>query len=159
MSESISIHIYRRLDNRFEGLPDDSPRALELHNLRKEALHEIFDHQEVVRVEDWGFTDDTSSHELIAITLSALATALTPVIIAGLKELGKKLAEKAVDETTSSVVKWVISKLAKKQKEKKLLDFTIILKDGKSIHVDTPENITKITINTSGDQTVIEYQS
>jgi hypothetical protein len=159
MSDNISIHIYRRLDNRIEGLPDDSPRALELHNRRKEALHEILDQQELVKVESWGDTNDEESHELITIILSAAASALTPIVIAGLQEVGKKLAEKAVDETTSSVVKWVISKFSKKQKEKKLLDFTIILKDGKSIHVDTPENITKITINTSGDQTVIEYQS
>jgi hypothetical protein len=159
MSDNISIHIYRRLDNRIEGLPDDSPRALELHNRRKDALHEIFDHQEIVKVESWGLANDTTSHELITITLTAVAYALAPMAIAGLKELGKKLLEKAFDETTSSVVKWVISKLAKKQKEKKLLDFTIILKDGKTIHVDTPENITKITINTSGVQTTIEYES
>jgi hypothetical protein len=52
----ILLSVYRRLDNRSEGLPDDSPRGLELHNRRKEALHEALV-GEGWEVQDWGVTD------------------------------------------------------------------------------------------------------
>src|SRR5438094_8412917 len=39
----VILQVPRRLDNRLEGLPDNSPRAIELHNLRKLAVHEILD--------------------------------------------------------------------------------------------------------------------
>ena len=35
MVSEINLWVYRRLDNRFEGLSDDSPRAIELHIRRK----------------------------------------------------------------------------------------------------------------------------
>ena len=121
-------------------------------------MGEVLDNQEVVKVNDWGFANDTKSHELIAIVLSATATALAPVVIAGLKELGKKLAEQAVDEATSGFVKWIISKFTKKQKEKKILDFTIKLNNGTLIRVDPPEGTSKITIYSNGESATIEYQ-
>ena len=43
MAEQVRVGVYRRLDNRLEGLDDRSPRALELHNLRGAALHESLD--------------------------------------------------------------------------------------------------------------------
>ena len=96
----IQVGVYRRLDNRFEGLPDDSPRGLELHNTRKEALHEVFDAEESAQVLDWGATDDTHSHEYIELLIGAVATpAFQYVVVPGLKFIGQKLAEKAVDET------------------------------------------------------------
>src|ERR1051326_2358903 len=70
----IQVGVYRRLDNRFEGLPDDSPRGLELHNTRKEALHEVFDAEESAQVLDWGATGDTHSHEYIELLIGAVAT-------------------------------------------------------------------------------------
>ena len=42
MENYITLEVTRRLDNRFEGLADDSARALELHNFRKVALNEVF---------------------------------------------------------------------------------------------------------------------
>ena len=38
MNINLKLGVYRRLDNRAEGLGDDSPRAIELHNRRKKAL-------------------------------------------------------------------------------------------------------------------------
>jgi hypothetical protein len=60
---SITIKVYRRLDNRAENLPDDSPRALELHNLRKEAMHKALSGVDGLEI-DWGTIDDAKSHEL-----------------------------------------------------------------------------------------------
>ena len=52
MNSSITLGVYRRLDNRFEGLSDDSPRALELHNRRKDALHAVLDVEPNIQVTD-----------------------------------------------------------------------------------------------------------
>jgi hypothetical protein len=43
MSTYVQLTVYRRLDNRLEGQDDNSPRAVELHALRSQALHDVFD--------------------------------------------------------------------------------------------------------------------
>lgn len=160
MENYITLGVFRRLDNRLEGLSDDSKRALELHNLRKETLHEVLDNQEIFQVIDWGFTDDTQSHEYVEIVLGVIATTvIQPLIIKGLKALGKKLAEKAIDEATSEFIKWIISKLTKKQKEQKILDFNIKLPDGTLFKIDPPQGKSEITINFSnGEMASVKYQ-
>lgn len=160
MENNITLGVYRRLDNRFEGLPDDSERALELHNLRREALHEVLDNQEIAQVIDWGDTNDTNSHEYVEIILSAIgATVIQPLLIKGLEELGKKLAEKAIDETTSEFVKWITSKLTKKQKEQKILDFNIKLKDGTFLRIDPPQGTSDVIVHfNDGEVTSIKYE-
>lgn len=76
MTSSITLGVYRRLDNRFEGLSDHSPRALELHNRRKDALHSVLDGDRTIRVMDWGDTDDSHPHEYVEAALGAAATAV-----------------------------------------------------------------------------------
>lgn len=141
-------------------MPPDSPRALELHYQRKEAVHEILDDQELVRVIDWGQTDDTNAHEYVELILGIIGTKiLQPFVIAGIEEVGKKLAEMAVDEATSEFIKWIISKFIKKQKEKKIQDINIKLKGGIFINVYPPDWTSDITINVPGEKaTTIKYQ-
>ncbi|SRR6266568_2880808 len=92
----ITLGVFRRLDNRFEGLPDDSPRRLELHNRRKEALHKAFDGEKSVEVLDWGQTNDAQSHEYVELLIGAVAAqTFQYAVVPGLKFLGQKLAEKA----------------------------------------------------------------
>src|SRR2546429_7702673 len=86
MLSEIKLGVYRRLDNRFEGLSDDSPLALELHNRRKSALHDVLDGEKSIEVLDWGHTDDKQSHELVELILISLAPAVfTYAIVPGLK--------------------------------------------------------------------------
>src|SRR5512140_3661609 len=131
MVSEIKLWVYRRLDNRFEGLSDNSPRALELHNRRKLALHDVLDGEEKSIDVSWGGTDAKESREVVDLILIPLASAVfTYAIVPGLKYVGEKLAEKAVDEGTSEIAKWLISKLRPQQESKKILDFGIILPDG-----------------------------
>jgi hypothetical protein len=147
MEPKVTVGVYRRLDNRFEGLSDDSPRALELHNWRREALHEVLDSSKPVRVLDWGYTDDTVPHEYVELVLGAAASAaFSYAIVPGLKFLGKKLAEKTVDHATSEMVKALVSWLRPKQEEKKVLDFVIKLADGTRIQVDPPDRDASLTV-------------
>ncbi len=73
MFSRIKVGIYRRLDDRFEGFLGGSPQKLELHNRRKEALHEVFDTQKSVEALNLGKTEDTKSHEFVEIVLGAVA--------------------------------------------------------------------------------------
>ena len=147
MDISISLGVYRRLDNRFEGLSDDSPRALELHHRRKDALHAAFDADRNIRVTDWGNTNDARSHEYVELALGAAATAVFEyAIVPGVKWLGIKLAEKAVDTAVGELAKAIVAKLRPEQEAKKLLDFIIKLPDGTQIAVDPPDRYATITI-------------
>ena len=65
----IRLIVYRRLDNRLEGLPDDSPQALELHNRRRATLHEVLDGNPGWIVPHWGKTDDTVPHEWVELVV------------------------------------------------------------------------------------------
>ncbi|MCI0515786.1 hypothetical protein L0128_21440 [candidate division KSB1 bacterium] len=156
MPPKIILGVYRRLDNRLEGLPDDSPRALELHRYRKEALHEVFDAQkDMVTVLDWGLTDDPNSHEFVELTIGAVGAAVMQyAVVPALVKLGQKLAEKAIDTTTSELVKAIVSWLRPKQETKKILDFVITLPNGTQIKVDPPAGNATITIHVEGQPDV-----
>lgn len=124
----VTLGVYRRLDNRFEGPSDDSPRALELHNRRKAVLHDDFDTEKSVEVLVWGTTDDTRSQEYVQLLIAAAASpAFQYMIVPGLKFLAQKLAEKVVDESASELVQAVFAWLRRPQEEKKILDFSMRL--------------------------------
>jgi len=142
MSTQITLKVYRRLDNRLENLPDDGPLARELHARRKTALHDVLDGlnapQTGIQVQSWGDTDDSKPHELVEIIINVgqallASAAFTHVVIPGLRAVGEKLAEKAVDEGTSEFVKWLVSKLKLKQEEKQILDVNIEVKAGATV--------------------------
>jgi len=147
MSDVVLLGVYRRLDNRFENLADDSPRALELHNRRRDALHSVFDDITEIEVVAWGDTDDVKPHEFVELSLAGVAGAVfSYAIVPGLQWLGKKLAEKAVDTALSELAKTVVAKLRPKQEEKQLLDFQVSLPDGTRISVDPPDRSATITV-------------
>src|SRR4029453_3085455 len=133
----VTLEVYRRLDNRAENLPDDSQRALDLHNMRKHALHKALDNQSGVVVMDWGQTDDSQPHELVTLILGAAGAAfVTGVVVPAAHYIGQKLAEKAVDEGTSTLMKWIATKLVPQQQAKRLLDFTVTSPDGTTVRCD-----------------------
>jgi hypothetical protein len=147
MNGRIELGVYRRLDNRVEGLSDDSTRAVELHNRRKHALHDIFDQEAQLQIIDWGLTDDETSHEFVTILMSALGSvAFTYVVVPGLKFVAEKLAEKAIDESATAIVKWLIAKLVREQKAKSISNFLIKLPDGTCIEVEPPDRNATIRI-------------
>jgi hypothetical protein len=159
MNSIITLGVYRRLENRFEGLSDDSPRALELHNRRKDALHAAFDGDPILQITDWGATDDSRPHEYVEVLLGAAATAVFQyAIVPGVKWLGLKLVEKAVDTALGELAKAVVAKLRPKQDAKQLLDFHITLPDGTRIAVDPPDRDATIRINfADGTLQSLEY--
>ena len=161
MDVRLTLAVFRRLDNRFEGLSDDSPRALELHNRRKEALHDAFDGDLVIRVTNWGKTDDARPHEEVDVDLvvQAAAAVFHYAIVPGVKWLGLKLAEKGIDTALGEIAKAIVAKLRPKQEAKELLDFVLTLPDGTKIAVDPPDRSATITINfKDGSVQSLEYK-
>lgn len=152
METQIKLGVFRRFDDR-EGHEEGFKYSLELHNKRKNALHEIFDITgDQVRVSDWGQTDDIQPHELVELALVSSA-AFQYVIVPGIQFLAKKLAEKLIDEATSELAKWIVSKLHSKQKSKEIFDYFFTLKDGTRITVDPPDTAAKITIQYKNGET------
>lgn len=148
MSASVTLGVFRRLDNRFEGLPDDSPRGIELHIRRRDALHAALDGDRAIQVLAWGDTDDTRSHEFVELSLAGVAgVVFTHAVVPGLQWLGKKLADKAVDTALSELAKTIVAKLRPKQEAKQVLDFLITFPDGTRISVDPPDRDSSITIS------------
>lgn len=148
MNPTITVGVYRVQDPRYESLPKKSKELVALHDLRKVALHEILDKETSIQVTKWGDTDDTTSHEYIELVMSLIGSlVLQPLVIAGIKILGEKLTEKAIDEGTSSFVKWVVSQFVKKAKDKKISDFSVKLKDGTLIQVSPPSENSQISIS------------
>lgn len=161
MKRKIILGVYRRFDNSTLELSEESKIALELHNKRKIALEEVFEQTEPLEVKNWGQTKDEKSHEFVEIILGVVSTTVfNYAIVPGLKFIGEKLVEKAIDEATSESVKWIISKLRPKQVAKKILDFHIELPDGTKIFVDPPDRGASIKIHfKDGQEETIKYDN
>ena len=148
MSPNLWIGVYRRIDNRSEGLSDDSPRALELHNRRKKALHDALDDDPNWQVEVWGYTDDDMPHEFVEIAIAIISNpAFQALVTLVLSYIGSKLLDAAVDEVFIEPLKEMIRRLLDKQKQEKILDFHIKLPDGTTIRCDPKNDDAVITLH------------
>ncbi|GAB5101317.1 hypothetical protein [Caballeronia sp. HLA56] len=156
VSREFKLSVYRRLENRFENLPDDSPRAVELHVLRKVTLNEALSPDTGLIVLDWGDTNDVKPHEMVELLGSWAGTALHYAVIPAVLWISKKLAEKAVDEGLSELMKYLFSLLKRPQADKKILNFYVELSDGTRMDVDPPDRDAKIFISFA-DGEVVSY--
>jgi hypothetical protein len=132
MSDTLTLMVYRRLDNRAEGLSDDSPRALELHIRRRDALHEALNTLDGIEVRDWGKTDDEKPHELVELFIS-VKEFVVPLAIPALLFLGQELVKSGVSTAASEAVKGIISRLKPKQESQQVFDFTVKLPNGVAV--------------------------
>jgi hypothetical protein len=161
MSTSVDLYVYRRLDNRLRGEPDDSAFALELHERRRHALEDALGGRNDIEVLDWGLTQDSQSHELVELIIGAAGSAVfNYVMVPGLKLLGEKLIDLGSEKVASELVKAVVSRLRPKQAARELNDFWITLKDGTRIDVQPPDGQATITISApQGAAITINYAS
>ena len=147
MDADLRIGVTRRLDNRLQNLPDDSPCAISLHERRRNALHTVLDPIPTLLVKDWGQTDDRSPHEFIELVLAVTDGAILDVIAGpGLKWLGDQLAALAVDAAALEAARFLIAKLRPKQQSRELLDFVITLPDGTTVRCDPPGQDATVTV-------------
>jgi hypothetical protein len=134
--------VSRRFDNRSEGFSDDSPRALELHNHRKDALHEALEN-DALGVTNWGDTDDVVAHEyaeIIAVVSSS--PQLHAIAATAATWVGLELLKAGLGTLASEIVKALIARLIPQQQQKKITEFEIRLPDGTVVQCDYKSEVT-----------------
>jgi hypothetical protein len=133
----VTLTVCRRLDNRFEGLPDDSPRALELHNRRKEALHEVLDDHAEWKVEKWGLTDDEKPHEDVDLVVSLVTNPhVHAAVLSGVNWVSAELARDVLGAAVAMALDKLFKHFAQKQREQKLQSASAKLPDGTEVALD-----------------------
>lgn len=157
MPQQIRLNVYRRLDNRLEGLDDQSPRGIELHTVRASALHEALDDDPHILIASWGCTDDTKSHELVHLLLEFVSNpAVTGAASAALTWLGSQVLDAFGDVVTDGI-KSVIQRLKGQQKADRIRDFTIELPNEVKIRVDPGRDHSTISVSTTPDSVTIKF--
>lgn len=127
-------------------MSDDSQRALELHIRRRDALHEAMSGVEGWTVESWGDTNDTQPHELVdLIIVIASNPHVQTALVSGATGASLELVKAGLGEFASETVKALLDRLIPKQKEQKILDFSITLPDGTFIRVN-PNSEVNVTV-------------
>jgi len=153
----ISIGVNRIFGDELEPPVNDNDVALQLHNNRKQALHDVFDNQKDVEV-DWGKTDDSEPHEFVLIAIGIGSTVLTNhVLIPAAQYIFEKIADKAIDTVLEESVSWILSKFKKKQEENKIGRFEIRLPNGTVLFVDKPEQGSKIKFVVNGEWQEVQF--
>jgi ribose 5-phosphate isomerase RpiB len=154
----IQVGVFRIFGDELQKPVLDTDVALQLHNNRKQALHDVFDNQQGIEVADWGQTDDSQPHEFVSIAVGIGATVVANhVLIPAAKFIFEKLADKAIDTVLEKSVSWILSKFKKKQEEKKIGRFEIRLPNGTVLFVDKPEQGGKIKFTVNGKWEEIEF--
>ncbi len=127
-----------------------SPRDLEFHDLRKEALHQALDGVGAWDVQDWGDTDDAGPHELVELTIGILSSPhMQGIAAASAAWIGLEVAKATLSAISSEGVKALVGRLLSKQKERKISEFWVQLPDGTTISCDAS---CKVTISSRGIQ-------
>lgn len=157
----ITVGVYRIFGGELEKPIHDPEVALQFHNMRKEALHDVFDNQDNVSIQNWGETDDTQPHEFVSLAIATIGTtALTNyVLIPAIKFIFERIADKAIDTAMEKSVGWILTKLKKKQQEKKIGDCQINLPNGVVLYLDKPAQGNKIRYTVDGKWEQIEFIS
>jgi hypothetical protein len=157
MGQQIQVGVYRRLDNRLEGLSDDSPRALELHNERRDALLEALDGCPDMKVRDWGKTKDTESHELVELLVEFVTSPpVTAIASAALSWMATRIKD-AVSDLAVEGIKGLIQRLLPQQKRRRILDFNIELPNGALVSVYPHDDHAEIKVSTSPDSVTVNF--
>lgn len=157
MNTELNVRVWRRQDNVAEGLSDDSPRALELHQMRSQALHEVLDNVDGLEVKDWGDTDDEKTHEVVEIILAVGNWVTQPehlqVMSAAAIAIGKTLGSAAVTAGVKEGAQWLFDRLRKKQKDNQIETVLISPTPMINIQIDPPRygGRVSVTVQVEGE--------
>ena len=159
----VELTVWRRLDNRLEGLPDNSPRAVELHVRRARALHDTFDKDPAWQVTNWDNTDTPEAHEWVLLALTWLAPAVKAAALPVAVYIGGRLLEAATDAAVVEPLKDLFSRLFRLQHKKQLQNFEVRLPNGAVVETTyegtsvtvTLKDGTHFTVSTNGKGEVV----
>jgi hypothetical protein len=158
MSSEVIASVWRNLDNRNEGLSDDSPRAWELHRMRSMALHEVLDNVDGLEVKSWGDTDDSQrTHEVVEIIIEFGKWLAQPEQLQAMGTaaigIGKVVGTAAIGAGVKEGVQWLFEKLRKKQKEGQIESASLKPAPMIEIRIDPPKwgGRTFVTVQVEGE--------
>ena len=111
------LTVCRRLDNRLEGKDDRSPRALELHRLRAQALHDVLDNDPAFSFSNWEQVDDEKPHEWVEIYgwIGEYGQQVSTVAIPALKYIADALLQAGIGAAGVAGIVRLFQKVRKKQ--------------------------------------------
>lgn len=138
MKEEITLWVCRRQT----GKESD----LELHNMRKNALHNSLENIDGLDIQDWGKTDDTQPHEWVEIIIFGWEI-ISPVVVPALELFGKELLKAGVSIIAVKTIKKVIQNVSKHQEKEEMKDCNFHLKDGKWIQFIPDEKGIRIRVS------------
>jgi hypothetical protein len=140
-AEDLTLHVYRNLDNRIAGEPDDGSLAWQAHRERLRVLQETLD-DPAFRVRDWGVADDTERpHELAEVVAEVLANPTVQAIAWAAAGYAGRLVAQQIDERLGGALSRVLDRLLSAFRSKQIGDFWITLPDGSSVQVDANANV------------------
>jgi hypothetical protein len=102
-------------------------------------------------VDEWGETDDGISHEFVELSLSIISNPhLHAVALEVAKSVGHEIVKLGLGALASEAVKALIARLAPKQKEGRISEFSITLPDGANVKFEAGKLSISLTSNTAG---------
>jgi len=125
MSQTIELTVFQTFDQR--RVSEDSPDpTLELHKLRRSALHDALDGFSGWQVDDWGETDQDLPRESVQLTLSVADHARLSAEVAGTAErLGILLLAAGANSAVADAVRLLLKRLRQKLESREITDVII----------------------------------
>jgi hypothetical protein len=139
-ADQLILGVYRDLENRRCGEPDDGPLARAAHQRRRQALESDLA-EPCYMVVSWGDTKDTRPHELVEVVVGFLSSpAVHAAVVPAAAFIGGIFANTFTSLLVDGV-KALFVKLVERVRQKDCQDFYIKMSDGSTINVRSDCNV------------------
>ncbi len=147
MRADLHVTVHRRIDNWYQGLPDDVPLALALHHRRRQAIERALAVAGPWHVSDWGNTAAPEASYAVELRLTLEGDPGAPEAeLPALTWLGELLDGDQVPRATSNLIKALIGRFWLEQRAEHLRDVTFALPGGQKIRCDPDGERMLITV-------------
>ena len=148
MSGHLHLTVSRRIDNWYQGLPDDSPLAFELHHRRRQAIRRVLAEDASWQVSDWGKTDAPEAPYAVELQLSCLRDPESPeAALPSLAYLGDLLDGEQVPRVITNTITLLIDQFRTEQRAENIGDVRFALPGGQKIRCDPDGERMLITVD------------
>jgi hypothetical protein len=138
--QQIELSVYRDLENRMRGQPDDGPLARAAHQKRKRALEADLG-DKTFNVVSWGQTKDANPHEMVDLIVAIVTSPpVQAAAVAGAAYVGTVLSS-TFSSLLADGVKHLVGKLVGRMTTKEIQDFSIKLPDGSTVNVQSNRQV------------------
>jgi hypothetical protein len=136
--QTLHVWVYRNLENRRRGEPDDGSLAWQAHRERERVLREAVEELELTA--DWdaarALTDQKRPHELAELVVEFVKEPTVAKAVGAGAAYVIALVGQQLDQALGNLVGRLFGKLFSAFKEKRTADFWLELPDGSRVQVD-----------------------